>query len=47
MKTKTLAVKLLILLMLTLTVAAPHVQAAVFDTGLTHTAYEVPDGADQ
>jgi hypothetical protein len=29
MKTKSLVVKLLVLLMLTLTVAAPHIQAAV------------------
>jgi len=31
MKTKSLAVKLLILLVLTLTVAAPHVQAAAMN----------------
>jgi len=31
MKTKNLVVKLLILLVLTLTIAAPHVQAAVMN----------------
>jgi hypothetical protein len=44
MKTKRLVlVKLLILLVLTLTVAAPHVQAA----DLTQAAYEVTDGANE
>ncbi|MDR2692685.1 MAG: hypothetical protein LBB74_00525 [Chitinispirillales bacterium] len=41
MKTKNLVVKLLILLVLTLTVAAPQVQAAVTDSSATQTTQEL------
>jgi hypothetical protein len=48
MKTKNLTlVKLLILLVLTLTVAAPQVQAAMTGADLTQAAYEVTDGTDE
>jgi hypothetical protein len=48
MKTKSLVlVKLLILLVLTLTVAAPQVQAAMTGADLTQAAYEVTDGANE
>jgi len=46
MKTKNLVVKLLILLVLTLTVAAPQVQAAIFGVDVTQIADEVKDGTD-
>jgi len=41
MKTKSLVVKLLILLVLTLTVAAPQVQAAALGSGVAPAALEL------
>jgi len=47
MKTKSLVVKLLILLVLTVTVAAPQVQAAATSSGITQVAYELTAIADR